>query len=57
MTHKEYMTNLKKNDPIQWYELNSDPTNASTDDSFMISIGMTTISLIISGLIIYLSII
>nr|DAI89514.1 MAG TPA: Protein melan-A [Caudoviricetes sp.] len=34
MTHKDYMNQLKKNDPMLYYELTSDPTGASGDDSF-----------------------
>lgn len=31
MNHKQQMDFLKQNDPITYYELNSDPTNASSD--------------------------
>jgi len=34
MNHKEKMEWLKENDPIQYYELTSNPTGVNKDDSF-----------------------
>lgn len=49
MTHKEYMNHLKENDPMLYYDLTSDPTGVSGDDSFgcvvLIAILIVTIGL------------
>ena len=45
-THKEYMSYLKKYDPITYSEMNSTPTGVDSDDDF----GATIFSIIIIAL-------
>lgn len=46
MTYKEKMNWLKENNPIQYYELTSDPTGSSEDSGWWI-IPTTTATLLI----------
>lgn len=48
MTHKEKMNWLKENDPIQYYELTSDPTGGSEDISWWIIPSIVTTLLILT---------
>lgn len=45
MNHKKYMEHLKENDPITYYELNSDPTNGA-DTSYVDVLGIISLVLI-----------
>ena len=38
LTHLEYLDKLKRDDPMTYYEMTSDPTNCSGDDYTFIPI-------------------
>ena len=45
-THKEQMENLKKYDPITYYEMHSNPTGSDSDDGdgcFIIILGVIAV--------------
>jgi len=55
MNHKEQMAFLKENDPITYYELNSDPTNSDSDTSID-WLGFVVTGIIIISLTLYFTI-
>ncbi len=44
MTHKEKMNWLKENDPITYYEMNSNPTGSDSDTSSAVFIAIIIVS-------------
>ena len=48
MTHKEKMNWLKKNDPITYYEMNSNPTGSDTSSVIFSAIIIVFISVILA---------